>query len=468
MKVMVLLALVLSLTFTYVNSQTCSSKWIQGNTGAVSAAGLSCPVGQIATTENGKVVCVDYATTAKSALGSTCSTDSDCKFTWMTCQGSKCVVKQTRRQGDTCTVKQNCASSYWSLQNCVSGFCKAYDYVFLKKGDSCIGNNLIDDTANTIKICGSGLSCTAKDATSYVCYEVKTVGENEECSTKDDTNMFLTTCRSGLRCVFENSKNVCKSVTILKQGESCTDLGNSLKMCDYDLVCRKASASSSGVTCEKYADWDQYCDGDSACLMGGTLHGSLTTCASNVCKRKYEKKDGETCEKNIECFSGYCTGGKCTTVSSSCNTLNACPTYDGNSGCVCGGNNTAINTNGTCVASCQGYVTDLQACLWNNNYNEWSTLTPTISTLGYGQIIDTGATAFSKCKEEYANVYTCLKNHLSTAGIKNVGTLDATIVDLTATTTTVTPKYTRPILRSSAVSIVASMILMVAFFLIMF
>ncbi|KAL9642788.1 hypothetical protein ABK040_009863 [Willaertia magna] len=464
MKAIVLFALILSLTFAYVNSQTCSARWVQGsNDGTLSASFVNCPVGQITGTDNGKTVCLDYAATAKNLLGATCTADSECKFTWMTCQGGKCVVKQTRREGDACSVKQNCATSYSRTQNCHSSVCKPYSYVYLKKGETCSGNT-VDDAANTVKTCDSNLVCMPKDLTTSLCYEIKANGENEACSTKDDTNMIVNTCKSGLTCI----SSVCKPITIVKQGESCADFPQQQKQCDTNLMCRKASATASGNTCEKSADWDQYCDSDASCLWGGVQHGALTVCAQNVCKRKYEKKDGETCEKNIECYSGYCTGGKCTAVSASCSTTNACPTYDGNSGCACGGNVTATGSNGTCVASCQGFATDLQACLWNNYYNDMSTVVPSLGSLGYSQIIDTGAAAFSKCKEEYAHLYTCLKNNLSAAGIKNVGTLDTTIVDL-ATATAATPKYTRPIQRSSAVSIVASMVLMiVAIFLVMF
>ncbi|KAL9645377.1 hypothetical protein ABK040_002576 [Willaertia magna] len=496
MKVIVLLALLLSLTYiNYVNSQTCSAKWVQGtNDGTLIASFVSCPVGQITGTDNGKTVCLDYAATAKKLLGATCNADSECKFVWMTCQGGKCVVKQTRREGDACTVKQNCATSNSRAQNCHSSVCKPYTFVYLKKGEICSGNN-VDDAANTAKICDTNLSCASKDLnTTSVCYEIKANSENEACNTKDDTNLILNTCKSGLTCI----SSVCKPITIVKQGESCEDFPQQQKMCDTNLMCRKASATASGNTCEKSADWDQYCDSDAACLWGGVQHGALTTCAQNICKRKYEKKDNEACEKNIECYSGYCTGGKCTAVSAKCTTTNACPTYAGNSGCACGGNVTAVGSEGNCVASCQGFSTDLQACLWNNYYNDMSTVVPSLGSLGYSQIIDTGAAAFSKCKDEYANLYTCLKNNLSAAGIKNVGTLDTTIVDL-ATATAATPKYTRPIqiagsvvvasssagrgsvvasssagrgsavASSSAVNVVASMVLMIiAIFLVMF
>ncbi|KAL9654158.1 hypothetical protein ABK040_016504 [Willaertia magna] len=366
------------------SAQTCYTNYVNVTGAALINAGI-CPAGYVFKDK----VCIEY--TPK--IGTSCDNNNPCLFSWLSCVSGVCQPFKSRLNGDKCTVKESCGSYDFNPLNCKSGSCSQYTTKNAAVGESC---GHYDDSANTVTKCNSGLACL-----NGVCVSVKVLAENANCT----ASSLVEYCDNNLICL--NSK--CQKA--LTQGQSC---GGTVP-CRSGLVCRKKS-SQADYTCENLADWNEYCESNSDCIV--SAYGGLARCnkATNNCVRIYSILTYGACSVNEDCFSGFCSGGKCVSedeVTKQTCSSNSCPTSTG--ACSCGGNPTSSRP-GKCIPPCSGYITDLKTCIWNQRATNFVNLN---NLQDSNQFSDLDSRVFTLCKTFFQNAYVCNRVYSSDAGIRD-------------------------------------------------
>ena len=446
----IIVAVLLAMLVAMARADTCSSSFVSSIlSNYTSQATLTCPIGymNIADGNNGRT-CATVKSVYDSKLGKACTNSADCIFGSLTCVDSVCVNQYTRIEGDACTKKESCTPTFkFNSMNCYSGKCQQYSYTTAGKGEAC---GSVDNSKNTAVTCSSGNTCYGVDANSRKCYSYVYLSTGSSCTIGgklDSTAYTITACDPAVS--YCGSDSTCKAYTFIQKGNDCSSLPKEGTACIAGTICRKKSSSAATKTCEAQASWNEYCEASTECLTG--VNG-MARCAKNVCIRKNSLKDDAACEANADCWSGLCSSGKCVANTGACSTTTTCPT----GACACGGVQYDSANAGKCIATCEGFVADAQACLWNYGVDSTSVFLP---SYGASQVIDDSSSAFAACASYIQNVYTCYKSVQTAASITSTvssTTLGSSKVDLSAAAATVPTSVLMPIVRSGASAVFVS------------
>ena len=395
-----------------VRGQSCTSTYLKTFTNADSASSKAssyvCPIGFVnAIMGSANRTCVPVTDALNNFIGKSCESSTYCGFNFLGCATStnKCDYKKTRILGDSCTVRENCLGSFGTISggtNCLNGTCVSMSVsaTVSTAGEKCNGAN-VDTEKNVMYTCANGFTCYLEQ-----CVKLNYNAVGGPCNT-GTVNYVRDTCATGLVC----DGTTCAKPTILKEGENCT-ASSILNICDTGLVCRKKGPGVASSTCEKPSVYREYCESASDCYSLPVL---VMKCSKNKCQRKYYLSDGSDCEKSDDCYSSYCEMStlKCKTPLLTCTTTSLCPTGTGYV-CGCGGSSSATGFNGTCIASCQGYLFDYQACAYNNGVDELAGLPATAGSY----VIDKSSSILNNtCAKEYLNLLRCHRKSSANAGV---------------------------------------------------
>ncbi|KAF0980814.1 hypothetical protein FDP41_013297 [Naegleria fowleri] len=404
-------------SLTRVSAQTCRTNLIT-NTFTPSFLDY-CPVGWINTGNK----CERFADIWKAKLGSGCTTSWDCKFSSLSCINNVCSPLN-RMEGDTCTEDSQCAQNVYSKFSsaCFNGRCRPMTLIKTAKvGETCNVKNVAD---NTISDCAEGHCALASLFNSIIpglitskCVKTSQAKKGETCGFKytllPPAITDYITCESGTTCSLVIG-GTC--VPVVQEGQACSLLDLS-QQCETNTYCRRRSATAS-TTCEYKAPIGEYCDTFLDCAF---VNSGMVSCENNKCVRKASRPNGQGCTSNDQCYSRYCDSstGKCSAYAGkeTCSTSSSCTTAI-SQGCGCAGKETDSNL-GKCVASCEGQLLDLKACLYNLGMYYYDSITPSQS-LGYSQYSDETSTAFRSCRYYYDQFYGCMKQTWNDAGISNL------------------------------------------------
>ncbi|EFC48157.1 hypothetical protein NAEGRDRAFT_78595 [Naegleria gruberi] len=428
-----------------------------------------------------------------------CRTDADCYVSNMDgttsyfsklraqCFSGRCIRYGTRLPGDSCDYGNQCLGGRCDLN---TNKCITNVLYTASQGERC--GVTFDSLTVTCKK-DSNLRClperiqtgTTFSSFSY-CYAPKTVALGKSCITTDNTTRTYDTCEDNSQMFCNSTLGICVAkladgsycdthaqcksgdclnnvcTTLKKSGDTC----QAIVECTNTLTCRSSAPKASRV-CQTPAALSDYCAADSDCYLnsafaigGSIVSTELVICANQRCVRQYGIINGQKCEKDANCHSGYChpSEGVCKTAPAvSCDgvtSVNTCPN------CIC---NKGTDTAGVCLhnvaTNCPGYLMDLQFCVYNNFVSSLTDpLIASLLSLSRADVdspfLDTESSLYKTCGSYYTNLMRCLYNG-------NSDKWTAADIDGFSFTGTPTPNVILPKILSGSNTVTYSLVLMI-------
>ncbi|KAG2391892.1 hypothetical protein C9374_013377 [Naegleria lovaniensis] len=418
-----------------VQAQTCTA-----NAGSTpTSPTYLCPLGYINTRTSATTWECKKATDMQTSVVNqkSCQTSADCALNpnddtstyasklLVTCSNGKCVYSSSRLAGDSCS---------WSGQ-CLGGRCD----LLTGKCVSTLLNTARKDQRCEVVLANEGqvISCQENTGESLKCYTDVTIQSTpyKSCYAKKTVPVGIHTCMAlledGSSC---STHKECKSgdcqlsdvndpqsAYICKKLKGYGELCDSTTECSNAYACRSTDAKSSR-RCLPFAELGEFCNTDSDCRYNkpftfgsNTVVNTLVVCSVSKCIRAFGQGNGQRCELNTHCYTGFCdqqTGNcanppvqKCTAPAPNDN----CP-Y-----CACkdgSGEGTCVTTN-----NCPGYKLDLQICVYNNFVNS---LTDPLANSYYNLVarsamdslfVDRESSIYTKCRSYFTNYWSCMQNN---------------------------------------------------------
>ncbi|KAF0980337.1 hypothetical protein FDP41_013551 [Naegleria fowleri] len=442
-----------------IQAQTCTA-----NAGSTpTSANYLCPLGYINTKTSATTFECKKVTDMQSSVlkQKACQTSADCAINinddtnayssklLVTCYVGQCVYLNTRLPGDSCSWGGQCLGGRCDL---LTGRCVSTSLNIAKKDQRCgVSNEGLTINCNTDSS-SDALQCLTDvtiGSTSYnSCYAKKMVKVGDSCTTWDNTTRLYNVCEDPTTSFCNTTLKTC--VALLEDGSPCSahsqckngdcQLNNpndpnsgrickKLKTygeaCESNMECSnlytcRSTDSKSSRRCLPFAELGEFCNIDTDCRYntpfvfdGNTVVNNLVVCSNSKCIRTFGQANGQRCEQNAHCYTGYCdqqTGNCANPPLQKCTVSNNvdCP-Y-----CACkdGTNGVCVNTN-----NCPGYKLDLHICIYNNFVTSLkdpyaSSYFNLANRLAMDTLfVDRDSSIYTKCRSYFTNYWSCMQNN---------------------------------------------------------